>query len=178
MWNKTLLKNILHGLAKRGGGLTPLNDWIVWLFAASKTWSSARHGQQGRWSDPFTDWIVYFFQHAKSSRNMKQNIKPMNHAFFSWNCAWQGTWSDSSFFLWGGNSSLLDCLFQWLHCMGVSFLRSWSPLSSDCLRWFCHVVWCHYVPFLFGVLFVSNAFFWVPLSAYDFWALILSKACF
>lgn len=64
------------------------------------------------------------------------------------------------FFSWGGNSSLLNCLFQWLHCMGVSFLRSWSPLSSDYLRWFCHVVWCQYVPFLFCVLFVSNAFFW------------------
>ena len=63
-------------------------------------------------------------------------------------------------FSWGGNSSLLNCLFQWLHCMGVSFLRSWNPLSSDYLRWFCHVVWCQYVPFLFCVLFVSNAFFW------------------
>ena len=55
---------------------------------------------------------------------MKQNIKHMNHAFFHEIERGKGRGLTTHGFSSGGNSSLLNCLFQWLHCMGASFLRS------------------------------------------------------
>ena len=136
------------------------------------------HGQQGRWSDPFTDWIVYFFQHAKPSCNMKQNIKHMNHAFFSWNRAWQGTWFDYSFFFVGWEfqpaelplpvaalygrvfpSILKSTIFRLFALVLPRRLMPVCSVSFLCVVCFQCIFWCHSLPMIFGRWFCPRQVF-------------------